>query len=69
LEGELIVYQNCMQNKIKKNLFYIGVIIFSLTLFVEHLFLGQTNLTCFFKGFASAIQLVGVIILIRNKNK
>jgi len=56
-----------MLKKIKHNFFYIGVIIFSLTLFAEHLFMGETNLTCFLKGFASGIQLVGVVILIRNK--
>ena len=58
-----------MLKKIKDNLFYIGVIIFSLTLFIEHLFMGETNLTCFLKGFACGIQLAGVVILMMNKNK
>lgn len=53
-------------NKIRENMFYIGVLLFSITLFIEHLFLGETDLTCFLKGFACGIQLIGVIILIRN---
>ena len=55
--------------QLSNNLFYIGVIILSLTLFAEHLFLGETNFSCFLKGFAAGIQLVGVIVLIRNKWK
>ena len=55
--------------KIKDNLFYIGVIIISLTLFVEHLFSIETNLTCFLKGFGCALQLVGAVVLIIKKGK
>ena len=55
--------------KLKENLFYIGVIIFSLTLFVEHLLSIETGLTCFFKGFGTALELVGAVILILKKNK
>ena len=55
--------------KLKDNLFYIGVIIFSLTLFVEHLFTIETGLTCFFKGFGCGLQLVGVVVLIMKKRK
>jgi len=55
--------------KLKDNLFYIGVIIFSLTLFVEHLFSIKTDFTCFVKGFGCGLQLVGVVILIIKKNK
>lgn len=54
---------------LKDNLFYIGVVIFSLTLFAEHLFSGETNITCFMKGFACGIELVGVVILIKNKKR
>ena len=54
---------------LKDNLFYIGVLIFSLTLFVEHLLSIESNLTCFIKGFGCGIQIVGVVVLIRNKWK
>jgi len=53
---------------IRDNMFYIGVLIFSFTLFAEHLFLGETHFTCFMKGFACGIELVGIIILIRNRS-
>ncbi|MFR2534795.1 MAG: hypothetical protein ACLTEH_01285 [Clostridia bacterium] len=51
---------------IKNSLFYIGIIIFSITLFLEHLFLGETNITCFLKGFACGIEIIGAIILIKK---
>ena len=58
-----------MLKEIRDNMFYIGILILSLTLFVEHLFMGETNLTCFIKGFAFGIQLVGVIFLVRKNRK
>ena len=57
-----------MLKEIRANIFYIGILIFSLTLFVEHLFIGETNITCFIKGFACNIQIVGVVILIKKNN-
>ena len=56
-----------MLQKVREYMFYIGVFIFSLTLFVEHLFLGETPATCFLKGFACGIELVGIVILIKNR--
>ena len=55
--------------KLKDNLFYIGVIIFSLTLFLEHLFSIQTGITCFFKGFGCGLLLVGAVVLNMKKRK
>jgi len=59
-----------MKKKIKENLFYIfyiGVIIFSLTLFVENLFEIKTNFTDFCKGFGVGLELVGMFFLIKKK--
>lgn len=58
-----------MLEKFKINMFHIGVFIFCLTLFFEHLFWSENNITCFIKGFASGLELVGIIILFMNKNK
>jgi len=58
-----------MAKGIKDNLFYIGVLIFSLTLFTEHLLSLSTPVTCFLKGFAAGIQIVGVVVLIKNRIK
>ena len=58
-----------MAKGIKDNLFYIGVLILSLTLFAEHLFSLPTSVTCFLKGFAAGIQIVGVVVLIKNRIK
>ena len=55
-----------MLKKIKDNLFYIGAIILSLTLFAEQ-FTGATNVMHFIKGFACGIELVGVVILFQNR--
>ena len=55
-----------MLKKIKDNLFYIGVIILSLTLFAEQ-FSGATNVTHFIKGFACGIELVGVVVIFKNR--
>ena len=61
-----------MLKKFRDNMLYIGMIIFSLTLVAEYLFLGGTNLTDFplgfFKGFATGIMLIGIIILIKNRH-
>lgn len=54
--------------KVKDSLFYIGIIIFCITLFLEHLFLGETDLTCFFKGFACGLEIIGAFIILKNKN-
>jgi hypothetical protein len=56
-----------MFKKNLENIFYIGIMIFSLTLFTEHLFLGETNITNFIKGFACGFILLGVIILFINR--
>ena len=58
-----------LKSKLKDSLFYVGVIIISLTLFVEHLFSIETDFTCFLKGFGAGLQLVGVIILFMKKEK
>lgn len=58
-----------MLKEIKDNMFYIGILIFSLTLFMEHLLFGETHITCFIKGFACGIQLVGVILLIKKNRR
>lgn len=58
-----------MIEKFKNNMLYIGILIFSLTLFFEHLIFGETDITCFIKGFACGLGLVGVIILIKNNKK
>ena len=59
--------EDIMLKKIRDKLFYIGTIIFSLTLITEQLFLGETNITSFLKGFASSILLIGVVILFKNR--
>ena len=58
-----------LKSKLKDNLFYVGVIIFSLTLFIEQLCSIETNFTHFIKGFGVGIQLVGVVILFMKKGK
>lgn len=62
-----------MKQKIKENLFfifYIGVIVFSLTLLVENLFAIKTNFTDFCKGFGVGLELAGIFFIIkRNKLK
>jgi len=55
--------------KLKDSLFYIGVIIFSLTLFLEHLFSINANFVEFVKGFGVGLQLVGVVVLFKKKRK
>jgi len=49
---------------VRENLFYIGVIIFSLMLLIEHLFSVNTNTIHFFKGFGIGLELVGAVLLI-----
>lgn len=58
-----------MLESFKNNMFYIGILMMSLTLFAEHLFLGETNMTCFLKGFACGLELIGVFILIKKNRK
>ena len=53
--------------KLKDSLFYIGVIIISLTIFAEHLFPIGTSLSCFLKGFGCALQMVGVVVIMRKR--
>lgn len=56
-----------MLEKFKDNLFYIAIFIFSITLFLEHLIFGETDITCFIKGFACGLELVGIIIIFMKK--
>ena len=56
-----------MCKKVRDNLFYIGILIFSITMLFEHLFLGESNLTCFLKGFACGLGIVGIIFIFKNK--
>ena len=58
-----------MMKKIRDNMFYIGILIFSLTMFLEHIFWGETAITAFIKGFGCGIELVGIFFLIRNKKQ
>ena len=58
-----------MLQRFRKNMFCIGILMFSLTAFAEHLFIGETNATCFLKGLSCGLQLVGVIILIKKNKK
>lgn len=53
--------------KVRDSLFYIGVLIFSITMFCEHLFFGETNLSCFLKGFSCGLEIVGAFIILKNK--
>ena len=46
------------------SLFYIGIVIFALTLLIEHLFSVNKNTIEFFKGFGIGLELVGVVLLI-----
>ncbi len=56
-----------MRKKVRDNLFYIGILILSVTMFCEHLFLGENNFTCFLKGFSCGLEIVGIIFLFKNK--
>ena len=59
-----------MIKHLKENLsFYIGIIIFSLTLLAERLFLIDTDISGFIKGCGCGIILAGVINLISKKIK
>ena len=55
------------RTKLKENLFFIGVIIFSLTIFLERLLSIDTNFAHFVKGFGVGLQLIGVIFLFMRK--
>ena len=50
-------------------IFYIGVIVFLLTLLVEHLFSLETDIIGFLKGISCGIILGGIINLIEKKVK
>lgn len=56
-----------MLERFRNNMFYIGIFIFSLTLFFEHLIFGESDITCFIKGFACGLELVGIIVMIKNR--
>ncbi|MDH6354479.1 hypothetical protein M2132_000807 [Dysgonomonas sp. PH5-45] len=58
-----------MRNKLKNNLLYIGILIFSLTSLAEQLFPIEANLICFLKGFGCALGLVGAVVMIKKKAK
>lgn len=58
-----------MLENFRNNMFYIGILLMSLTLFFEHLFHIQTDITCFFKGVACGFEILGAIILIIDKRK
>lgn len=53
---------------LKDNLFYIGILVFSITMFLEHLVLGENNLTCFLKGFSCGLEIVGSFFIFKKKN-
>ena len=54
---------------LKNYLFHIGIVIFSITLFVEHLFSIKSGVTDFIKGLGCGLELIGVVILIVNNAK
>lgn len=56
-----------MAKSLKNNLFYLGILIISVTLFVEQFFMISNNITCFLKGLACGIELVGAVVLIKNR--
>ncbi len=58
-----------MRERFRDSLFYIGLLIMSLTLFAEHLFSVENNLTCFLKGAACGLELVGIIVMLKNKKR
>ena len=49
---------------LRESLFYIGVVVFSLVLLIEHLFPINTNIIAFFKGGSTALVLLGAVFLI-----
>ena len=53
--------------KVKDSLLYIGLIVFSLTILVQHLFSIATDLTGFFMGLGCGLQLVGVFVLMKKR--
>jgi len=58
-----------LKSNLKDKLIAIGILIFSLTLFIEQLFSIKSNLCDFIKGFGIGLQLLGVILLYKKKNK
>ena len=49
---------------LRESLLYIGVVVFTLTLFIEHSFPINTNIIVFFKGGSSVLALLGAVFLI-----
>ena len=58
-----------MQIKLKDNLFYIGILIFSLTVFFEQLCLGESGFTCFLKGMACGLEAVGIVVIFLKRKR
>jgi uncharacterized membrane protein YhaH (DUF805 family) len=57
-----------MLKTLKNYLFSIGAFIFSITLLVKHLFsIEGSGFVLFLIGFACGLELVGIVILIKNK--
>lgn len=54
-------------SKLKDNLFEVGILIFCITVFCEHLFVGENNLTCFLKGLACGLEIIGAVVKLINK--
>ena len=53
--------------KLKINLLELGILIFCITVFCEQLFLGENNLTCFLKGLACGLEIIGAIVKLINR--
>jgi hypothetical protein len=52
---------------LRESLFHIGIVVFLLVLFLEHLFPLNTNIIAFFKGGSTALVLLGAVFLIIKK--
>jgi uncharacterized membrane protein len=52
---------------LRERLFYIGVIVFSLTLLIEQLFPINANVIAFFKGLGAGLEFLGAVFLIIKK--
>jgi len=55
------------KNILKEHLFYIGLLVFALSLLVEHLFSIDTDITSFCKGLGSGLLLAGIVKLLMKK--
>lgn len=56
-----------MLKKVRDSLFYIGIILFSVTAFGENLFFGKSNVTEFIKGMSIGFEFVGLFFVNRKK--